>query len=967
MLHKLWSISKKELLSFFSSPIAFIFLATFLFVNLFIFFWVETFFARNIADVRPLFEWMPILLIFLVSAITMRMWSEERRMGTIELLLTQPVSTLQFVLGKGIACLSLVVVALLLTLPIPITVSFLGQLDWGPVFGAYLATLCLAAAYISIGLTVSARSENQIVSLIGTVLVCSAFYVIGSDMITSFFGYKGSELLKLLGTGSRFSSITRGVIDIRDIYYYLSIVGIFLCLNVFLLEKLRWAKEGHPGYHQRWRFVTGLLIANFLVGNLVLFPMHSARIDVTHGQLYSISNATRNYLARLQEPLLIRGYFSPKTHPLLAPLVPQIRDLLSEFEIAGKGKIRVEFIDPMQDAALEEEAAQKFGVKPVPFQVADKYQSALVNSYFNVVVQYGDQYQVLGFQDLIEIRSGSDGEFEVQLRNPEYDLTRSIKKALNAYNSAGDVFSNMKKPVTFKAYFSNDEVLPEALIELKEKLLTELDELKINANGKFDYLVVDPDADEGAIAAMLTDEFGFKPMRANVFDDKLFYFYMLMVNDDQVVQVPLPETLDHHDLQRSVDAALKRFSTGFMKTIALATTGDSQQNALMKQMGMGVQEREFQHLKEKLQQNFTVTDTRLEHGIVPEEADMLMVVAPEKLSDKQVFAIDQFLMKGGTVVMATSPYGIKVESQLNAVPVDSGLEGWLLNLGLSFGQQMVLDPQNAQFPVPRDRQLGGITVQEIQMVEYPYFLDVRGEGLNHQHPVTASIPQMTVSFASPVIFDAQKNEHIDYLPLLRSSEKSWLSDSLNILPDFDAYPRFGFETGQTRQPYPIGVVLSGQFESYFKGMKSPLLDQDIIEETEGDEEASQTPSTVVSSVIEKSPQSAKLLLIASNDFLADQLLGLASSIGNDSYLNALQFMENTADWALEDQSLMSIRSRGQFSRTLPMLSREAQLICEYLNYGLALLGLLMVFLVHRFLRIRVQMGYQQILQDAKGV
>ena len=221
-------ITRKEFGSFFSSPIAYIFIGVFLAGNLFIFFWVETFFSRNISEIRPLFTWMPILLIFLSAAVTMRSWAEERRAGTLELLLTSPVSPVALVLGKFFACLGLVALSLLLTLPIPVTVSFMGPLDWGPVFGGYLATLFLAAAYISIGLYVSVKSDNQIVSLIVTVLVCSLFYLIGSDTLVSFFGNRGAEILQMLGSGSRFDSITRGVIDLRDLYYYLSLMGIFL-------------------------------------------------------------------------------------------------------------------------------------------------------------------------------------------------------------------------------------------------------------------------------------------------------------------------------------------------------------------------------------------------------------------------------------------------------------------------------------------------------------------------------------------------------------------------------------------------------------------------------------------------------------------------------------------------------------------------------------------------------------------
>jgi ABC-2 type transport system permease protein len=128
-------VARKEFRGFFASPAAFLFLGAFLGVTLFVFFWVDAFFARNIADVRPLFQWMPVLLIFLVAALTMRAWSEERRSGTLESLLTAPVRPLTLVLGKFSAALALVALALVLTLPLPITVAFLGPRDWGPVVG----------------------------------------------------------------------------------------------------------------------------------------------------------------------------------------------------------------------------------------------------------------------------------------------------------------------------------------------------------------------------------------------------------------------------------------------------------------------------------------------------------------------------------------------------------------------------------------------------------------------------------------------------------------------------------------------------------------------------------------------------------------------------------------------------------------------------------------------------------------
>src|SRR5512140_1073767 len=128
-MKQILALTRKEVNAYFGSPMALIFLGAFLAVTLFAFFWVETFFARGVADVRPLFRWMPVLLIFLIAALTMRQWSEEQRSGTMEMLLTMPVRSVKLVLGKFLAVMTLVAVALILTLPLPITVSNLGNLD----------------------------------------------------------------------------------------------------------------------------------------------------------------------------------------------------------------------------------------------------------------------------------------------------------------------------------------------------------------------------------------------------------------------------------------------------------------------------------------------------------------------------------------------------------------------------------------------------------------------------------------------------------------------------------------------------------------------------------------------------------------------------------------------------------------------------------------------------------------------
>jgi len=959
-------IAAKEMALFFASPIGYLFLGAFLAVTLFIFFWVEAFFARNIADARPMFQSLPVLLLLLCSALTMRMWSEERRSGTLEFVTTLPVTTWSFVFGKFLACWALLGIALLLTLPLPLTVAYLGNLDWGPVLAGYLAAMLLGGAYIAIGLTISARSDNQIVSLILSTAACGAFYLIGAPILTNLVGNDLGAMLRGIGTGSRFESITRGVLDFRDLYYYASLIVVFLALNVFALERQRWARDGDHHRHQTWRWGITLAVANLLVANLWIASLTWARVDVTQGRQYTISAATKNYLEQLREPLLIRGYFSSKTHPLLAPLVPQLKDLLQEFEVAGHGKVRVEIVDPAKSPEAEDEANNKYGIRPVPFQVADRYQSSLVNSYFDVLVQYGDQFEVLGFRDLIEVKVEGEQSLDVQLRNPEYDITRTIKKVLYGFQSGGELFSSIPKKLSFVGYVSNDQALPPTLVTFKEVVAKVLDGYEKQSSGKLSVQFVDPDAGDGSVAKKIREQYGFRPMAASLFATNTFYFYLTLDGGaSQLVQIPLPEDLTEEALKRSMDAAFKRFATGYLKSVALMAP---ETPAYMQGMGGN----QYQQLADTLQTDHNVERTQLSEGRVPEGAEVLVVADPQQLNQKQVFAIDQFLMQGGTVILAAAPFAPSLTQQtLTAGPRTTGLEDWLSFNGVDIRAAFVMDPQNAGFPVPVTRQVGGFSFQEIRMLDYPYSVDVRGQGKSAQSPITADLPQVTMPWVSPIEVDAGKNASRTISNLLSSSPQSWRSTSLDVMPRIDSSGRSGFAPEGDRGASVLGVSIEGSFNSYFADKENPLLADSKAKANDstkadasksapakdGKDPLAKDPSAkpadakpdagVIGGIIDKSPDSARLFVFGSNTFLSDQTLSMIGSAEGTVYGNSLQLIANAVDWSLEDRSLLAIRSRGHFNRTLPPLEEGRRLTLEYSNYALALALLLMIFGIHR--------------------
>lgn len=957
-------IARKELRAFFGSPVAYIFIGAFLGVALFVFFWVEAFFARNIADARPLFDWMPVLLIFLTAALTMRLWSEERRAGTLEGLMTLPVPTWRLVMGKFLAAWALVALALLLTLPLPLTVAALGPLDWGPVLGAYLATLLLAAAYIAIGLFVSTRTDNPIVALIGSVLLGAVFFLVGSEALTQLLGHRGAEILRLLGSGSRFDSITRGVIDLRDLYYYISLVGTFLALSVYSLERLRWAADSdRPADHHRLGLLTALVVGNLLAANLWLNQVGEARSDLTQGRLYTISDATRTYLGQLQEPLLIRGYFSAETHPLLAPLVPQIRDLLKEYEVAGKGRVRVELVDPADHPDLEREAGEQYGVRPVAFQTATKYQAGVVNSYFDLIVKYGDQFERLGFQDLIEVKVRGETDLDVRLRNPEYDITRSIKKVLYGYQGGGDLFAGLPAPVKLLAYLSGPETLPEPLPALKADLDGILQDLQSRSNGRFSFSVEDPGSDP-ALAKQIADRFGFQPLVIGLLDPKPFYFYLALESGERAEPLPLPESLDKRGLERAIEAGIKRFAPGVLRTLAIYTPPAAAPNPF----GMGPQGSAYRLLQESLRQGFDLVETDLGSGQVPEQSDLLLVLGPEDLGAKQQFAIDQFLMQGGTVLIAASSFHVDLGGgTISARTQSTGLEDWLEHQGLGLAPSLVLDPQNTPFPIPVQRNLGGFVVEEIQTLDYPYFPDVRPDGLNAESGITANLGQITMNWSSPIQVNPEGQEGRIVTRLIESSEGAWTSDSTNMQPDFNAHGPLGFPKGEDLGRKLLAVSVEGRFRSPFAGKPSPLLpeakadqgtqggeepDGAEADEEEGAKTAEDQKKPVISGVIESSPGSARLILIGSSAFATDTAISLANEATQSRYLKPIELIQNAVEWSLEDRGLLALRGRGQFSRLLEPVSREGRMFYEYLNYGLALGGLVLLYWLARRARSR---------------
>ncbi|HLF27792.1 MAG TPA: Gldg family protein [Anaerolineae bacterium] len=947
MMKQILSLTRKELSSYFSSPMALIFLGTFLGITLFTFFWVDTFFARGIADIRPLFRWMPLLLIFLVAALTMRQWSEEQRSGTLEMLLTLPVRPAQLVLGKFLAVMALVLVALALTLPLPISVSTLGNLDWGPVIGGYLAAILLAAAYTAIGLYVSSRTDNQIVALIATALLGGLFYLVGTGGVTDFAGGIAGDVLRALGTGSRFESIERGVIDVRDLVYYLSLAGIFLVLNTLSLDSKRWSEGERTYAYRRGIALTATLVGlNLVLLNVWVFPLQGLRVDLTQQQEFSLSQTTKDLLANLQEPLTLRAYLSNNTHPLLAPLIPRIRDLLREYQIVSNGKVTAEVVDPAQDPAIEAEANQTYGIQPTPLQVAGRYEASLINAYFDILVRYADQSTTLNFRDLIEVEPRRDGTVDVRLRNLEYDLTRSIKRVVYGFQSVDTVLAAMAEPVKL-TLITTPNSLPEPLQSAPDTISQVAQEIAGQSNGKFTFEVIDPDAPGSAITRQtLQDTYKLQAIPVSLFSDQTYYLDMLLTIGENTQVLSPGSDLSEASIRTAIESGLKRASSGFLKVVGLWTPPPTPTQDAFGQMQQPISG--WQLLNQQLGQDYTVRSVDLSTGQLPSDIDTLVIVAPQNLTDKDRYAIDQYLMRGGSVIVAAGNYVITTDpfgGGLGLQTAENGLQEMLDSYGIRVGQELVMDPQNEPFPVQVMRNVGGFQVQEIQALNYPFFPDIRPDAMDREHPIVSRLAAVTLNWASPVELDTQKNTDRTTSVLLQSSPQAWLRTNTNIQPDPDAYPGLGFPVEGEQKAYPLAVSVQGAFQSYFKDKPSPFQSQapnplDSADQPSLEPTATPAPGETQSiSTIEESPASARLVVVGSAEFVDDAVLELSSRLTQDRYLNNLQFVQNAVDWSVEDLDLLDIRARGTLTRVLKPMEPREQSLWEALNYGIALVAL----------------------------
>jgi ABC-2 type transport system permease protein len=669
---------------------------------------------------------------------------------------------------------------------------------------------------------------------------------------------------------------------------------------------------------------------NLAALNYLVAGWSTARVDLTAEGLYSISPATRRILTNLDEELTIVGYFSQRTHPKLSPLVPQLVDLLDEYRAVSRGKVHVEIVDPGQSEEAEQEAADRYGVSSAPFRLATKHEAAIVNAYFAIVIKYGDQYVRYGFEELIHVEPMPDGDLYVRLRNPEYDLTRAIKKVVYGFRTTHELFERVTEPVLVTAIWTPDS-LPEIFAETPTKVREAVAELVEAGGGERIRLEeLDPSQDP-QLRQQVMARWGAQPMSLGLFADQEFYLYALLEIAGQTEQIVLTgDAVTTASVREAIENALRRHTPGYLKTVGVVTSDPPEiPPEIRMQMNLPPQPPpEFQEVQAMLRQEYEVREVDLGAGDgVPSDVDILLVLEPTDLSEVAVYNLDQYLMRGGRIVIAAGNFDVNFSAQgLNLVPIDTGLEEWLAWHGITIDETLVLDDRNQPLPIPELRQTPFGTLRTWTLAPYPYLVQVREDGFRNPD-VTASLDAVGIYWGSPLLVDEAKAGEREVIPLLQSSPRSWTSSDTSRVGYVDyEVPSEGTE------PHLLAVAQSGKFESYFKDKEVPSSGEPAPAE-EGEPGGTTVALT--------SSPATRLVVIGNAEFLSDFVARALAQVEGGFFVENLRFAQNVIDWTGLDNEMLSIRARGLASRRLDRIEESTKTVVEVVNY-LVPVGLLVL-------------------------
>lgn len=836
------NIARRELQAYFNSAIAYIFLIVFIAVSAGLY--ITEFFIAGRADMRSFFNFLPVILCAFIPALTMRLWAEDRRGNTLELLLTFPMKTHELVFGKYFASLLFYLIALATSLTIPVMLKFLGKPDLGPIIGSYLGSFLLGSFFIAFGIFVSGICKDQIVAFISTLVICFVFILSGTEFVAaSIDGWLpgfGSLLKDIFGVLPHFASFARGVIDIRDLLYFVIGTGIFLTLNGFWLEgRMR------PKANTIFVSATAVCVGIFLVFNWFVLDINLGRFDLTERKIFTVSETTKKVLKELKVPALVKYYVSPqsKMPTQIKTLEQDITDKLQEFKIASGGKFDYKIFH-MEAANVDGSQAGKPGDK-----------------------------------------EGGESSLEEQLERKGIEPFR-IQSIESDQMGVRMIYSAMSIAYKEKPEEIISQVLPNNVDELEYLILSKIFRMTLN------------EVPNIALVAPYEDK-TMDPSLASI---------LSQLGGGQV-----PEQF-RQDEFRLAQGALEYAGYKFSRV--------------------------------KLSKDEPI----------PANSKTLVILNPKSLNERQRYEINRFIHEGGSVLLGvqnkTYDYrpagrrGISVFARPENPDVNPLIEPW----GVTIDDSILMDEQSEMIQISGGMQ-GPFSIAI--PVKTPLHILIGQDGMNPNYSITSNLSPIFYLWGSAINLNDPKLKELNLSSeiLLKSSPQSWKYSAQNptlSLADFAPPSQFG-------GPYPLAVMVSGQFPNNFLDRKTlPMWPEDSKPATEGEavpseedlaKQATQAP------VLNAKP--GKLLLVGASTIFKEDLMG-----GQGGHLN---FFLNSIDALTLNDDLTKIRSKQEISRRIRKVSTAENIAWKFFVMMLVPIIILVIGGIRLFLRRQVKQNYLKAL------
>jgi len=473
-INVIFRLAKKEFFSYLNSPLAYTVIVPFLLLSVFIY--IRNILVSGEASLRPYFDLLPWFLLFVAPTLSMKLLTEEKRFGTLELLLAHPISELEIVVGKFLGAIGFYVVILLTTVGLPVSLVVYSRPDMGQVFGQYFGALFIGGAFISIGVATSAYFKNAISSFLLGAAISFVFLILGSDLVTQLLPSPVNRLAIELSVLTRSQSFARGLLDIRDLFYFLTVTSIFLAIATIKLSERRTVEK--PLEARKLKIALGLIVAIGFVFNVVLYS-YPFKIDLTQDKLFTLSAGTKQTLKQLDDIVNVSFYVSRQLPPQMQLVARDVGDTLKDYERLSNN-LKVKIVHPEESLENKNEA-RKAGINEVQFSSVSSGRFEAQTGFLGLSIRYGDKKESIPF-----VSDTSD---------LEYQLTRRIRKL---------VADKEKIVGLYKTGFSSNQILSE-ILSTQYKVQTLGAEDKEKTKELSTLIVIDDGSQENKISNLIKE------------------------------------------------------------------------------------------------------------------------------------------------------------------------------------------------------------------------------------------------------------------------------------------------------------------------------------------------------------------------------------------------------------------------------------------------------------------------------